>query len=416
MRFIIFFFFVLNFVLAESRIEIKGLRVYSYAGETIPPIIVRFDTLFTGEPNVENDYIVIEFDVKADFLPRLGIRFYHCDRNWRRTENIFIEDIFHNRTLYLNYVIAPKGIRGYNYHFKNIFPDMDRVIQFEYSGNYIFEIYDVDADTIVYATGRFIVVDNITTVNAWIIKTLLGEEADYRNYVNQIDIEVRIPDSIDGAFVTAVDIYENWKIFYPYRIDLRDGNRYTYVSGYPARTRLFRIWNIYPGNEYRQIDLRDYDLYPNGYPVVPVDGVDIVRRSFSSEGFDLNGGCEVIDEGIYAEYLEVTFQLKLGIKVDGEIFIAGAFNNWKPTLDDMLEYDVESDIYFVKKWLKRGIYDYQYVIGRYDPVRREVIVEDWIGLEGNDWSTVNVYYIVVYYWDKRFGGFDRIVGFARVEG
>lgn len=81
-----------------------------------------------------------------------------------------------------------------------------------------------------------------------------------------------------------------------------------------------------------------------------------------------------------------------------------------------MKYDPLRNYYFVKKWLKRGIYDYQYVVGYYDASKDDVIVIDWFELEGNDWQTKNAYYIVVYYRDVQFGGFDRIVGFAKIEG
>jgi hypothetical protein len=82
----------------------------------------------------------------------------------------------------------------------------------------------------------------------------------------------------------------------------------------------------------------------------------------------------------------------------------------------MLKYDALRNYYFVKKWLKRGIYDYQYVIGYFDKAKNDVVVLDWIELEGNDWKTGNLYQIVVYYRDPNFGGFDRIIGFKKIEG
>jgi hypothetical protein len=408
-----------NFSIAQDKIEIKGLRAYSYEGEIYPPIIVRYDTLWNGEPNTANDYIVIEFDVKYKKVPDLGIRFYHCDRNWRKTENVFVQSFFHSKTLFLNYTTAEKGIREYNFHFKNIFPDNDNIVQFPYSGNYIFEIYDKRADSIVYATGRFIVVDQLTNINAKLNKVLLGEEANFRNYVNEIDIEVEIPDSLNWHYITTVDIYENWKIHYPYRIDFNERKNYTFVSGFPANSRIFKIWNILPGNEYRQIDLRSEKIYPNGQPVIPISGVDKIRK-FWQGGQDMNGGCMIVDEGMYSEYLEVMFRLEIdpgvGKKLKGDIYIVGCFNNWKPTIDDMLKYDALRNYYFVKKWLKRGIYDYQYVIGYFDKAKNDVVVLDWIELEGNDWKTGNLYQIVVYYRDPNFGGFDRIIGFKKIEG
>ncbi len=416
---LILLFCLFNFLFADEKIEIKGLRIYSYEDEVYPPIIVRYDTLWNGEPNTLNDYIVIEFDVKSRVVPEIGIRFYHCDRNWHKTENIFVQSFFHNRALFLNYTVAEKGIKTYNFHFKNIFPDPDGIVQFPYAGNYIFEIYDKNYDTIVYATSRFIVADKLTDVKASVRKVLLGEEADIRNYVNEIEVEVAVPDSFNWYYVTAVDVYENWKIFYPYRIDFNDRKKYTYVSGFPSEARIFKIWNIYPLNEYRQIDLRSEKIYPNGYPVVPVGGVDKVRKFWQGE-FDMDGACRIVDDGMYSEYLEVTFRLELDKeterKIRGDIYIVGCFNNWKPTLNDVLKYDPLRNYYFVKKWLKRGIYDYQYVVGYYDLSKDEVVVLDWVELEGNDWQTRNSYYIVVYYRDVRFGGFDRIIGFAKIEG
>jgi hypothetical protein len=220
-------------------------------------------------------------------------------------------------------------------------------------------------------------------------------------------------------YITTVDIYENWKIHYPYRIDFNERKNYTFVSGFPANSRIFKIWNILPGNEYRQIDLRSEKIYPNGQPVIPISGIDKIRKFWQGEQ-DMDGGCMIVDEGMYSEYLEVMFRLEIdpeaGKKLKGDIYIVGCFNNWKPTIDDMLKYDALRNYYFVKKWLKRGIYDYQYVIGYFDKAKNDVVVLDWIELEGNDWKTGNLYQIVVYYRDPNFGGFDRIIGFKKIEG
>jgi hypothetical protein len=96
-----------------------------------------------------------------------------------------------------------------------------------------------------------------------------------------------------------------------------------------------------------------------------------------------------------------------------DIFLVGEFNFWNPTEEDKLTRDAAERSYVVKKLLRRGIYDYQYVTGVWDDKNQEVINQDWLAIEGNDWRTTNKYTVLVYYNDPRFGGFDRIVGYGR---
>ena len=65
------------------------------------------------------------------------------------------------------------------------------------------------------------------------------------------------------------------------------------------------------------------------------------------------------------------------------------------------------------RWLLRGAYDYQYVVGAYDADAGYVRGGDWIALEGNSWAAENLYWSIVYYDDDQFGGVTRAVGFAR---
>jgi hypothetical protein len=70
-----------------------------------------------------------------------------------------------------------------------------------------------------------------------------------------------------------------------------------------------------------------------------------------------------------------------------------------------MRYDEATKIYKLVARLRRGTYDYQYVLND----------NDWITLEGNDWRTVNVYTALMYYHDPQFGGFDRILLAAQAK-
>jgi hypothetical protein len=98
----------------------------------------------------------------------------------------------------------------------------------------------------------------------------------------------------------------------------------------------------------------------------------------------------------------VQFQFELGRPEENsneKIYVVGDFNGWKVDEKWRLQYDDTIKHYRLLTWLRRGAYDYQYVLNE----------NDRIALEGNDWRTMNVYTALVYYHDVRFGGFDRIL-------
>ena len=77
-----------------------------------------------------------------------------------------------------------------------------------------------------------------------------------------------------------------------------------------------------------------------------------------------------------------------------------------------MKRDPETGLYKRTVWLRRGVYDYQYVLGDVDSDGNG-INQEWLTLEGNDWRTVNRFTALVYYYDRHFGGFDRIIGIVR---
>ncbi|MBI4419085.1 MAG: hypothetical protein HY563_09925, partial [Ignavibacteriales bacterium] len=152
---------------------------------------------------------------------------------------------------------------------------------------------------------------------------------------------------------------------------------------------------VFPGNEYRVFDIRNVDQYPQDRPARLRGGAD-VSRFLAKPLPDNEGGSAIIRDSKYAEYLDVEFELLWDSETDS-VYIAGDFNGWNPLLGGPLKRN--GNRYTWQTSLRRGRYDYQYVVGN-----------DWILLEGNDWRTVNRYTALVYYRDPRFGGFDRIMG------
>jgi hypothetical protein len=170
------------------------------------------------------------------------------------------------------------------------------------------------------------------------------------------------------------------------------------------------IRDIKPGNEYRQTDLRNTNKFQSGNVKAQFDGIEYPR--FDKFGRkDLNGGEELTNyNNDYADYLNVTFSFRPADNFYGNIYLTGAFNNWQV----LPAYQMINDggLYNKTIELKRGIFDYQYVIA--DFINGEIKNQDWVQLEGNFWETENVYHIFIFYQDPDFGGFDRIIAYQKL--
>ena len=64
--------------LAAQNIEIRSLEIYTTDIRLALPVVTK------------DNRLVIEFDVKSEFEPALGILFRFCDYGWIPTKNIFL--------------------------------------------------------------------------------------------------------------------------------------------------------------------------------------------------------------------------------------------------------------------------------------------------------------------------------------
>jgi hypothetical protein len=406
--------FTANITYAEE-IVIKDLQVYSVRNEILPPIIVYRDLDIDGTENTANDHIVIEFDITTILKPNLKIIFRFCDKDWKTYDNIFLLNLGKDRFYNLQFKSAPTGVKNYTYTFKQRFPDERGQITFPFSGKWSFIIADYKDDTKIYGYGRFIVVhqefpmrvrysrhvidDNLSDIMQW-------------NRHDKITAEVTTPNSYDAFFQKEVEIVQNQKFNFPLRINVSDFTRNNYYEFITHETKRFIKRDIFPGNEYRQIDLTDTRNYPNDKLLHSFVGIDISRK-FQFGGMDFNGGSKRYrEDNIYNEYLDFNFVLSSPQIFSKDIFLIGSFNGWTPRLDYRME---RIENYYSKiLTLKRGIYDYQYVLGLWNDSTKKVEQLDWLELEGSDWGTNNVYYVFAYYQDPLYGGYDRIVAFREV--
>ncbi|MCZ7603884.1 MAG: DUF5103 domain-containing protein [Ignavibacteriales bacterium] len=392
-------FLLLSISIFSQQVEIKSLQVYSTTNNELPILI-------------GNEKLNIKFDIASDYEPNLLIRFAFCDKDWKPYENTFLQNQSYNTAYNLWFEQIPNQSSNVRYHYKGQFPNVD--VTFPFSGKWKFFVTDSNNPDIIFTEGKFYVIKPQVNVYSQLDTYRLNSSEERINELQrslELKVDFVLQDSMYAMDLSHVEVVENKKVDYPIIISktARRGLRYYETNG--ARDFTFVALDIRPGNEYRQVDLNDRNRYQPPITTAHYDGFDYNR--FQQFGYpDLNGGFELVPfNDSYADYMMVEFEYSPGGFIEKDIFLVGAFNNWK--LLPQFKLSQDGNIYKVTTDLKRGIYDYQYVTG-YD--NGNVIDDiDWYELEGNFWETTNEYYIFVYYKSLNHGGYDQIIGYTRIK-
>ncbi len=400
-KIIFLLFVILPAVLsAQEDITVKWLRAYPDDDETALPVIL-------------GNRLTIEFDLAADHVPQLSVVFRFCDKNWNPTGNLFLANHGYNIYSNLDYAVLPVNVKEARYHFRESFPDSRGMISFPFSGKWRYYITDTYDTSRVYASGKFVVITEEVSMQVSLTREKLEDKTYFPTelaYIFNITSEFDLPEKFYPSFVDHLEVIENHKTEYPYIVErtFNTNERQFYWNG--DRKFTFTIRDIRPGNEYRQTDIRDYNIFTGETVKAQLDGLEY-SRFFKEEPPDLNGGENLLNfRSDYATYMNVVFSIRPPDENYNDIFLVGAFNNWEVLPGyKMSQY---GGIYSITIPLKRGIYDYQYVTG--EITGNSVKDIDWYTLEGNSWETSNYYYVFLYYNDPDLGGYDHIIGYAKI--
>ncbi len=354
--------------------------------------------------------LTISFDGTETDPQRFVVRLWHCDRNWQRTESIFLNDPSRNaiRTQ-IPFTRAPIGVERYHYSYALRLPGANDWERFTYSGNYTLEIWDAD-EAQRLGTARFIVAESLLAGGVRVWNRQDPSAVSPLNQVHKILVAYRVPPQDPGnpapvyaQFIRTMDVYRNRECSRPYRVDLDDQDPDTFIEGWGTDDLQFSIDNLPCGNEYRMLDVRNTDLYPPGVVLHRRDGADVIRWLHQGPR-DHDGASTQVNAGQFADDVEYQFELLVPPEHRPDsVFVVGDFNGWTPGEPWRMRWDDASQRFVVRGQFRRGQYDYQYVADG----------TDWTALEGNDWRTTDVYTAVLYYHDPRFGGFDRVLAVAQ---
>ena len=400
---VILFFTSVSFTQSVNDFEVKSLNVYTTASKTSLAVVTAGSRL------------VIEFDVQADFIPNMNIVFRFCDKGWTPAKNVFLLNNLNSTAYFLDFEQLPSTVADAQYHFKGEYPNNKDDVRFPFSGKWKFYLTDTQDTSIVYATGKFLYVKQEVPLSVRVKQ----DELEDKNYwpielakAFNVTTNFNLPAQFHPSFVSKIEIIENHLIYNPIIVDRLSNTLFRKFEWDANRKFTFIARDIQAGNEFRQVDIRNNNIFSSKDVKAQLDGLEFSRFLIPTRHKDMNGGMLFADfKDTYSTYLNVIFSIRPPDDVYGEIFLIGAFNNWKLSLD--YEMKKEAGISSITIPLKRGIYDYQYVAA--DVINGEIINDDWLVLEGNTWVNNKEYDVFLYYNEPNLGGYERIIGYSRIR-
>jgi hypothetical protein len=371
-----------------------------------------------GASKIGSQALTMSFDMESPTLPNVTLILVHCDRDWRPTENIFVQDIMHLRTSDFTIERAPIGVHGYDFSLSITFPRVDGVLKIEYSGNYRARVVDYYDNTKVYTEARFIAVEPKSDVDVGVYQDFYeSTQTDVVQHGLRVRAEAVTPNDLFSTQIKAIQLYRSGEWLEPMtasqdnaRRNFGPGQVWTDWSGYIGTRTVAEFRNLPSGNEHRLLDLTDISLFPATGGILTTPLSDLPRSGFSA--YDNNG--MAISRFVPlrdAEYVYFEFRLELkGTEVKQDLAVVGTFNDWKPTREWRMYYDQQTGFYIARGWVKRALHEYQYVAGTWDEDAGILRDADATLLEGNSSMSTQRFLAFVYYRESTAGGYDRVIG------
>jgi hypothetical protein len=330
----------------------------------------------------------------------------HMTHNWessRLSSSQYI-DGFDQNTI-INSTNSFNTLQNYT-HYSVKIPNVNTVIT--KSGNYLLSVLS-DDDEVVF-TRRFVLYENSTIIGVSVDRSrntkTVNTQQTVQFSVNHPKIKINNP----GQEINVVILKNNnWNeqitnlqptFFKPNQL------LYTYTN----KT------NFWGGNEYLNFDNKI--LRSNSLNVVKVIKKDVYHNylypftynPYRKYGYnpDINGQfvvrtIEADDSRTEADYATMHFSILMQPIKDREVYVYGAFNDFKLTDENKMKYDSIAKAYKANFLLKQGFYNYTFATL---DAKNQVDTND---INGSFYETENEYTVIVYY--KPFGSFfERVIG------
>ena len=382
--------------------EIKTVRMYpegSSIQSSLAPAVAELG---------QTTKLLLEFDDLRDDADYYFVQFIHCNADWTPSDlranmylNSFnefeIEDFEFSSESKTNYV-----------HYKYRLP------KFQSTGNYMAVVYRDRNKEDIILSKRFRVYQNEVGVGGNVLRSsAMGDRLTHQ----------RIEVTMSYGNLNSIDPRQDFKVVVRQnqRPDMQLMLSPTFID---ENSKVIRYQNLgsendfLGGNEFRYFDLSTVNFkgrnvmdagFAANKPFAQL-GLDEMRKDGYFQNLDLNGQYYIRDlEGggafaITSEYVSTTFGLKAEKRLT-DIYLLGAFNNWKRDAQSKLKWNAQNEVYETNILLKQGWYDYSYWSA--DPTAPNEFEQSFF-------ETENLYEVFVYF--KPIGGRgDILVGYSRID-
>lgn len=359
-----------------------------------------------------NDGLILRFD---DFSPDpeyLSYTLVHCDARWQPSDLMPGQYLSGALSDYM-----PPARQSFNtlqpfLQYEVRIPN--DIVRIGRSGNYLLKVYrDTDENDLVL-TRRLMVYEQKVQIDAAIKGS---RQVDLRDVAQQVDLLVKHPGlPVQDPFSEIhVAMLQNMRWD-----DLRMGFTPRFMRGTELVYDFPEQGLFMGGNEFRNFDLKDLRFTTERVGrIEPGVGETVYHAHLLPEPKrnirvhvdqpDLNGRFFVRNDffdgdPLGADYVVVHFTLAMPAPVGEQVYVFGAFSDWRCTPENRMTWNADRKAYTAEILLKQGFYDFAYAT-----LPRGTNTADMTTIEGSHFQTENDYLVLVYFTD-RMQRCDRLVG------
>ena len=336
-------------------------------------------------------------DLEAD-QKEYSYKITHMDYDWKKSDifsNEYIEGFQENNiNTYENSFNTLKNYTNYRVQIPN------RNTRITKSGNYLLSVLD-DSNEVVF-TRKFTLYERKSTVGVRALRsrntaksnqkqtvhfTINYNSNEIKNPTQEVKVVVLQNENWNSAISNLMpQFFKRNQLVYKYynKADFWSGNEYFHFDNKQIRNSTVQIATVEKKEIYNSYLYLQEKRNSKSYTYFPdINGQFVIRAT---------EGANMFTE---ADYSRIHFSLQSEEIKNKEVYVYGAFNNFRLTTNNKMTYNKRQGVYETSMLLKQGFYNYTFA------TLEDNNIVNLHEINGSFFQTENEYKVIVY--QKAFG-------------